>query len=61
MLSAILISLIPFLIFFTLPNEILSVMSLEAYYSIYLAFITLLCIVFYSLLYTHGKKLYKKI
>ena len=59
MLSAMLISLIPFLIFFTLPNEILSVMSLEAYYSIYLAFITILSIILYSLLFTHGKKLFK--
>ncbi len=61
MLSAMLISLIPFLIFFTLPNEILSVMSLEAYYSIYLAFITILSIILYSLLFTHGKKLFKAI
>ena len=61
MMSAIVISILPFLIYFSLFNEISSVISINEYFAIYLGYIVILGIIFYSLLYTHGKKLYNKI
>ena len=61
MMTAIFLSMIPFLIYFLLFNEISSILSLSEYFAIYLAFITLFCAIVYILLFTHGKKLYRKI
>lgn len=61
MMISMLISLLPFILYFSLFDEISSVLSFAQYFSIYLAFIVLLLILFTTLLYTYGKKLYRKI
>ena len=61
MMISMLISLLPFILYFSLFDEISSVLSFAQYFSIYLAFIDLLLILFTALLYTYGKKLYRKI
>ncbi len=61
MMTSIVVSLIPFLVYFILFAQISSVLSFAEYFAICLAFITLLGIIIYTLLYTVGKKLYKNI
>lgn len=61
MMIAILLSLTPFLVYFFLFEEISFVLSLSQYFAIYLALLAVLCSIFYTLLFTYGKKLFRKI
>ena len=61
MMIAILLSLTPFLVYFFLFEEISLVLSLSQYFAIYLALLAVLCSIFYTLLFTYGKKLFRKI
>ncbi len=61
MMISMMISLIPFLVYFLLFIEISQIFTLSQYLALHLAFIVLICIIVYSLLYTYGEKLYRKI
>lgn len=61
MTISILIAIIPFVLYFTLFTEISLALTFAEYLAIYLSFITILLIIFTTILFTHGKKLYIRI